>query len=97
MPTRVTSKDVAEINDIIKNFKQDSGPGPLSISNLLLKEISKYTLEILARVGNDILFNDVPLPDKRFMHRKVILVKKAQRDPLNPTREHMQTLLLSII
>ena len=52
----------AKIN-IIKEFKQDSAQGPLGISNLLLKEISKYTLEILARVGNDILFNDVPLSD----------------------------------
>ena len=53
----------------------------LDVSNLLLKEISNYILEILARVGNDILFNYVPLPDKWFMHRKVVLIKKTQKGP----------------
>ena len=88
MPTRVTSKDdndpnYSRNNNIKKEFKQDSALGPLGISNLLLKEISKYTLDILARVGNYILFNEVPLLDKWFMLRKVLLIEKAHRDPLN--------------
>ena len=68
-----------EINNIIKDFKQGSAPGPLGISNLLLKKIFKYTLEILAKVGNDILFNDIPLADKWFMHQLA--------------REHIQTII----
>ena len=87
---------VTEINKIIKNFKKDSAPGPLGISNLLLKEMGKYTLEILTKMGNDILFEDAPLPDKWFMHRKVILIRKANRDPLNPTSYRGISLLENI-
>ena len=57
----------AEINNIIKDYKQDSAPGPLGILNLLLKKIFKYTLEILAKVGNDILFNDIPHASKSYI------------------------------
>ena len=36
-------------------------------------------------MGNDILFEDTPLPEKWCMHLKVILIKKAYRGPLNAT------------
>ena len=74
-----------EIIKIIKNFKNDSASDSLGISNLLLKEVSKYTLDILAKTSNDILFEDAPLPKEGFMHQKVVLIRKAHRDPLNPT------------
>ena len=59
---------VTEINKIIKKFKKESALGTLGISNLLLREVSKYTLEISTKMGNDILFEDAPLPEKWFMH-----------------------------
>ena len=43
---------VTEIHTIIKNLKKESVPAPLGILNQLLKEVSKYTLEILTKVGN---------------------------------------------
>ena len=85
-----------ELNKIIKNLKNESAPGPLGITNQLLKEVSKYTLEILTKVGNDILFGDAPLPDKWFMHRQVVLIRKSNRDPLNPTSYRGISLLENI-
>ena len=87
---------VTEINKIIKNLKNESAPGPPGISNQLLKEVSKYTLEILTKVENDILFGDAPLPEKWFMHRQVILIRKSNRDPLNPASYRGISLLENI-
>lgn len=44
-----------ELNKVIKNFKKESCQGPLGISNSLLKEMSKFTTEILVKLGNDCL------------------------------------------
>ena len=68
------------MKNIIKEFKQDSAPGLIGINNLPVKEISKYT-----KAGNDIPFDDIPIPNKWFMHRKVVLIKNANRYPINPS------------
>ena len=58
------------MKNIIKEFKQNSAPGLQGIINLLLKGVSKYTLKLLTKVGNDILFDDIPLLDKWCMHKQ---------------------------
>ena len=48
----------AEISSIVKAFKPVSAPGPLGLSNNLLKEIVPYLSAILVDLGNRLFFAD---------------------------------------
>ena len=74
-----------EVRDIIKELKPISAPGPLGISNNLLKEMAPFMEEILVRFGNDLLFSEeIPPIDPFFYHRLVIFILKPGKDPLDP-------------
>ena len=74
-----------EIKSIIKNLKSVSAPGPLGISNNLLKELAPYILEILVKFGNQLFFDDdLPDIDPFFFHRHVIFILKPGKNPLDP-------------
>ena len=76
---------VKELEKIVKQLKTSSAPGPLGITNNLLKEIFPYISEILADMGNKILFQDtMPQVDKYFFHRMVVFLLKPNKDGTNP-------------
>ena len=47
-----------EIENIVKTMKTTSTPGPLGITNNLLKEIIKFNSSLFASMGNEVLFGD---------------------------------------
>ena len=47
-----------EIKSIVKKMKTASTPGPLGITNNLLKELIKFSSALFATMGNGILFGD---------------------------------------
>ena len=74
-----------EIDGIIKDLKTVSAPGPLGISNNLLKAIHPYILKVLTRFGEDLLFSEErPNVDPFFFHRMVIFILKPGKDPMDP-------------
>ena len=74
-----------EIEAIIKDLKTISAPGPLGISNNLLKAIHPYILNVLTRFGEDLLFSEErPNIDPFFFHRMVIFILKPGKDPMDP-------------
>ena len=86
-----------EVRDIIKELKPISAPGPLGISNNLLKEMAPFMEEILVRFGNDLLFSEeIPPIDPFFYHRLVIFILKPGKDPLDPDSYRGLSLLKNV-
>ena len=66
-----------EITNIIKDLKPISAPGPLGITNNLMKEIIPFILEILVDLGNKIFFSEtMPDIDPFLFHRLVVFILK---------------------
>ena len=71
---QITQNDIEEI---VKGLKKVSAPGPLGITNSLLKFLLPILSSLLVRVGNDILFSNEPQDVARwFFHRIVIFILK---------------------
>ena len=49
-----------ELAKVVKELKVVSAPGPMGMSNLLIREIFPFIEEILLRYGNHLLFGDNP-------------------------------------
>ena len=60
-----------EIENIVKTMKTTSTPGPLGITNNLLKELIKFSSSLFATMGNEYLFG-VKQPEKYFYHRRIV-------------------------
>ena len=74
----------AEISSIVKAFKPVSAPGPLGLSNNLLKEIVPYLSAVLVDLGNRLFFADeMPHIDPFFSHRLVVFILKPGKDSLD--------------
>ena len=80
-PTLCQDMTAEELERVVKDTKVRSAPGPLGITNLLLKYIFPTIKHILAEAGNKWLFDEIPqVPPGGLLHRKVIFIKKAGRD-----------------
>ena len=51
----VTPVSIKELRDIVKELKKQSSPGPLGLSNMLLKFLFPHISHLLVQVGNDLL------------------------------------------
>ena len=71
-----------ELKKVITGMKNESVPGPLGISNRLLKVIFPIIQDILVKAANKLLFSDTPVQRPPWLyHRKVLFVPKPGRDP----------------
>ena len=62
--------------------KNESVPGPLGISNRLLKVIFPIIQDILFKAANKLLFSDTPIQrPPRLYYRKVLFIPKPGIDP----------------
>ena len=67
-----------EVKDVIKEMKNESSPGPIGFSNLLLKELAPFISKVLADFGNHLFFDDVIPEFPAFLfHRLVVFILKA--------------------
>ena len=74
-----------EISNIIQELKSVSAPGPLGLTNNLLKEIVPLILNVLTDLGNRIFFDDeMPALDPFFFHRLVIFILKPGKVCTDP-------------
>ena len=74
-----------EISTIVKELKPVSAPGPLGITNNLMKEIIPYMIHVLVNLGDRIFFDDqMPEIDPFFFHRLVVFILKPGKDCLDP-------------
>merc|ERR1711867_1306 len=66
-----------ELNQIVKGIKNKSCPGPLGLTNQLLKTLFPYISRILVEMGNDLLFGEeTPDIPAWLFHRIVIFIMK---------------------
>lgn len=66
-----------EITNIVKDLKPISAPGPLGITNNLMRQIIPYMVEILVDLGNKIFFSQtMPDIDPFLFHRLVVFILK---------------------
>ena len=73
--------DVDDIKRVIKQMKNQSAPGPLGISNMLLKYMLPFIQNILVEAGNKWLFQDEMSPPPQWLaHRKVVFILKPNKD-----------------
>ena len=73
-----------EIKNIVKDLKMQSAPGPLGLSNALIKEIAPFMTSILVQFGNDLLFGETPTILPWFFHRFVIFILKSGKPTTDP-------------
>ena len=73
-----------EIKNIVKELKLNSAPGPLGLSNSLIKEIVPLMTTILLDYGNNLFFGDTPDFMPWFFHRIVIFILKPGKPTSNP-------------
>ena len=74
-----------EIKNIVKDLKPISAPGPLGLTNNLMKEILPFMIEILVDLGNQIFFSDNPPEIDPFLfHRLVIFILKPGKPCTDP-------------
>ena len=73
-----------EIKNIVKELKLNSAPGPLGLSNSLIKEIVPLMTTILLNYGNNLFFGDTPDFMPWFFHRIVIFILKPGKPTSNP-------------
>ena len=70
-----------EMERVVNDLKERSAPGPMGITNMLLKFLFPTIKHVLADAGNRWLLDDNPQhPPAGLLHRKVIFIKKAGRD-----------------
>ena len=75
----------SEIRRIMKELKVNSAPGPLGLSNNLMKEITPYIMDILVDLGNRILFaEEIPDLEPFLFHRIVIFILKPGKICTDP-------------
>ena len=73
-----------EVTDIIGHLKTMSAPGPLGVTNSLLKTILPSICSLLIRVGNDVLFSDeAPEIPAWLFHRIVVFILKPGKPVTN--------------
>ena len=65
-----------EIKRVVKDLKGNFAPGPLGISNALVKELVPFMTNIMLDFGNNLLFEDGPTYLPWFFHRFVISILK---------------------
>ena len=65
-----------EIKRVVKDLKRNSAPGPLGISNALIKEMVPFMSKIMRDYGNKLLFGEDPTYLPWFFHRFVIFILK---------------------
>ena len=71
-----------QLKSVIKGMKNMSSPGPLGITNRLLKSLFPLIQEILVKAGNRLLFSDTPHALPRWLfHRKVVFIPKPGKSP----------------
>ena len=74
-----------EITNIVKDLKPISAPGPLGITNNLMKEILPFIINILVDLGNKIFFSDtLPNIDPFLFHRLVVFILKPGKPCTDP-------------
>ena len=74
-----------EISTVVKDFKTSSAPGPLGLTNCLIREIVPFMSEILADLGNKLFFAEVMPPVDTFLfHRMVIFILKPGKNATDP-------------
>ena len=70
-----------DIQRVVNQMKNQSAPGPLGISNRLLKHLLPYIKRIMAKAANQWLFEDQELvPPEWLAHKKVVFILKPGRD-----------------
>ena len=75
----------SEIRRVIQGLKQVSAPGPLGLSNNLMKEIAPYMMDILVDLGNKMLFSDqMPELEPFLFHRIVVFILKPGKPCTDP-------------
>ena len=74
----------AEIKNIMKDLKLNSAPGPMGLSNSLMKEITPFMHKILVEFGNNMLFGDNPDFPPWLFHRIVIFILKPGKSSTDP-------------
>ena len=81
----VTPVSIKELRDIVKELKKQSSPGPLGLSNTLLKFLFPHISHLLVQAGNDLLFgeDDIEIP-KWLYHRIVLFVLKPGKNVTDP-------------
>ena len=75
---------LAEIKNILKDLKLNSSPGPMGISNSLMKEITPFISKILVEFGNNMLFGENPDFPPWLFHRIVIFILKSGKPSTDP-------------
>ena len=71
-----------ELKEVIMGMKNESVPGPLGISNRLLKDIFPIIQDILVKAANKLLFSTAPVQKPPWLfHRKVLFIPKPGKDP----------------
>ena len=73
-----------EIKNIVKELKLNSAPGPLGLSNSLIKEMGPLMSTILLDYGNNLFFRDTPDFMPWLFHRVVIFILKPGKPTSNP-------------
>ena len=79
---RVFSED--EVEKVVGKLKKVSAPGPLGISNSLLKMMVPLIKKVLVEAGNKLFFSE-EMPEKPawLFHRKVVFILKPGRNETN--------------
>ena len=75
---------MAEIKNIMKDLKLNSSPGPMGLSNSLMKEITPFIHRILLEFGNNMLFGENPDFPPWLFHRIVIFILKPGKPSTDP-------------
>ena len=70
-----------ELKEVIDDMKNESVPGPLGISNRLLKVVYPIIQDILVKAANKLMFSTNPVQRPAWLyHRKVIFIPKPGKD-----------------
>ena len=78
----ISEINTEELKSAIDKMKNQSVPGPLGITNRLLKTLFPMIKEVMVKAGNKLLFSD-PAPEvpRWLYHRKVVFIPKPGKDP----------------
>ena len=71
-----------QLKGAISKMKNASCPGPLGLTNRLLKVLYPLISDVLVKAGNRLLFSDTPHAHPRWLfHRKVVFIPKPGKSP----------------
>ena len=71
-----------QLKNAVDKMKNKSCPGPLGLSNRLLKIMFPLIQEVLVKAGNALLFSDAPPEIPRWLfHRTVVFIPKPGKSP----------------